>query len=398
MAWGTWPLEAGPPGQVLGTRYTHLLEPAMVRLTVKHLAFLGLLLTAALSGACRPALVTQPPPLTPSAGRFFASAVRIGRDTAAHLTEVAAVEDSAGQGSVLALVVTPDTGDMLVVTHGDGTLRRYDGATGILTSVFPLGIAAAGSGAFDRDGDTVIAARVLEDIPGRELSLTRVGDIAIWNTMTGNLVQCVDMRCYRGDAYPPADLGAALSSDGSHWLVFGEGSYSVRTPNSSVAVILNAPESEFKTRLGQAAIDSEGRRVAAASVDGRVQIRGGPPYLGLQLSQGPEGEVSALSFSPDGAFLARIWNGELAVWQIGFLRGRLVLNAEAALAASLSWSSDSDLLFVAGGNEIAVWDTANWSKVTTLAAPSVEVLAQSPDDTLLLWGDTEGVVHVLAVR
>lgn len=372
----------------------------MRTLCPKRLAFVGLLLVGAFAGACRPAPVPQTAFPTPPAARFFDSPVRIGRETAPDLREIATVEGATGYGPVLALGVTPDTGDILVVTRGDGTLRRYDAATGSLVSAFPLGIAAAGPGAFDRAGEAMIAARVREETAAEAPSATRIGDIAVWNTTTGGLVQCVDLRCYEGDTYPADDLGAALSSDGSHWLVFREGSYSVRTPDSSVAVILNSPESDINTwtRVGQAAIDSNGDRVAVAAVNGEVQIRGGRPYLGLELPHRGQGNVSALSFSPDGAFLARIWDGELAVWQMGFLRGSLVLDADAALGTYLSWSGDGSLLYVAGGDQISVWAAEDWRKVATLEAPSVEVVAPSPDDALLLWGDSQGVVHILAAR
>ena len=385
-----------PPERAILAAEEHGHTPS-VRIPSSHLPpILTLLLIAASPGACRPAPVA-PPFRTSQVESTFPSPPRIARETAGQLTQVATIEDGAGYGPVLALAVTPGTGDVLVVTRGDGTLRRYDGATWTLVSAFPLGIAEAGPAAFDKAGDALIAARVIEENLALESWQARIGDIAIWNATTGDLVHCVDTRCHRGDAYPAGDLGAALDSDGSHWLVFGEGSYSVGTPNSSVAVILNSPESDINTwtRLGQAAIDSEGHRVAAASVDGEVQIRGGPPYLGVELPHRGQGNVSALSFSPDGAFLARIWNGELAVWRMGLLRGRLVLDADAAMANSLSWSSDGRLLYVAGGNEIAVWDTGNWSEVTTVAAPSLEVVAPSPDDTLLLWGDSEGIVHIL---
>ena len=80
----------------------------MITLRSKRLALLALLLTSAASAACRPTLVTQSAPPALSAGRHFPSIVHITNETAADLREIAVIEDAAGHGPVLALLMTPD--------------------------------------------------------------------------------------------------------------------------------------------------------------------------------------------------------------------------------------------------------------------------------------------------
>jgi WD40 repeat protein len=149
--------------------------------------------------------------------------------------------------------------------------------------------------------------------------------------------------------------------------------------------------------IARIAFDADGDRIAIAYSDGRIEIKGGFPILGLHGDDSGENlPTSALMFSPNGRYLARIQGPDVSLWRLGFLCGRLRLVEDAGGGHLLAFTGQTGLLLVGGADQVRVWSAETGALVGRIETQGITSLTVSTDDRLIVWGDTEGGIHVLA--
>lgn len=144
---------------------------------------------------------------------------------------------------------------------------------------------------------------------------------------------------------------------------------------------------------GQLAFDPQGETIAVSN-EGNVElwdVNSGEPVETLPDDQHYTGY--ALTFSPDGQFLAATHSGgEVQVWgSDGALA--LTLQGEGGRVYSLAFSPDSDQLAAAGELAILIWDTNSGALQQTLSQSEVGFgdIAYVNDTTLLAGSFNAGV-------
>ncbi|MBR0843175.1 WD40 repeat domain-containing protein [Bradyrhizobium liaoningense] len=152
------------------------------------------------------------------------------------------------------------------------------------------------------------------------------------------------------------------------------------------------------------AVSPDGRRFAIAA-DGLVLVRSfGPrpePSASFEL-----GSVSALSWSPDGSWLA-VSAGKTGIVLVRLADARTVrIPTYPAKAASLSWSADSRVLVTSGAYRMIAWDVSgldgDTDQPTNLPTGRarfvlVETVDIHPERHLVAAGYADGMVAVARI-
>jgi eukaryotic-like serine/threonine-protein kinase len=165
--------------------------------------------------------------------------------------------------------------------------------------------------------------------------------------------------------------------------------------------VINAPPSDKNTYnyYGYVCYSPDGKSLAIGS-KGRVHLAN----LESSSSQATEIKVSsgikALTFSPNGRFLAigcGYEDSRIVIWNIRMRTAVALLEEHSGFIADLTFSSDSQLLASASGDQtIKLWNTEDWSERTTLLGHTDEVWSVdfSPDGHNLMSSGKDGRILI----
>ena len=306
-------------------------------------------------------------------------------------------------GPIVNIHYLESSGDVLVLTSGDGTLRRIDGATHITEEEFSLGILSGEATGFDREGTLLLGARLSQADYVNNEGIQLYGDIGVWNTLTGERVACIDMVCFDGEPWKPSYLGASIDAGGNRVLRYSPWVYSVieiNNGNEAVTVQINDPDSDSRKILCEAVFDPLTDRIALAYNTGEVQIKATIPYSIQASTETSDSKLCDvdLAFSRDDRLLAQVINGQLYVWQLGVLRGKLLFSESIEDVTRIKWSPNQPLLYVSFDNRMDIFSVQANGRVGYLDTPNITSFEISPDSRFLYWGDTFGVLHLMSAN
>jgi WD40 repeat protein len=285
------------------------------------------------------------------------------------------------EGWVGGVAFSPD-GRSLATAASDRTVRLWDVKTGKQQSVLRGHDDAVCAVAFSPDGRTLASSsfdgtarlwdvagkrqrHVLDGHKGPVLTVAFAPEgrvlatggvdatLRLWNVATGKELEVVGRHrsWINGVAFTPEGRLATASSDQTARLWVRQEKKWQHTHVKEV------PEGEIRCL----ALFPEAKILAAGTRYGTVRLWELPTGKELAALKGFPGDVWALAFSPDGAFLAAgagDWDrpGEVRLWNVGFRRKEATLKHSGEVLA-IAFSADSR--FLAAGSwdrTVKLWD------------------------------------------
>ncbi len=207
------------------------------------------------------------------------------------------------------------------------------------------------------------------------------GELKVWEPSTGQLLSSLSGS---GSAYGPS-----FSADGSLVAAAWDARGEIRVLDLSTDRVIS--DARVDDAFGTA-LSPDGKRVAAASVSGRgavFDVESGEKAFRLS-----GGESRAVSWSPDGRYVAASSDASIKVWEAAGGRLRHTLLGHGDRVWSVAWSPDSSRL-VTGAEDglVKVWEIGvrGVREPGTLSAAGarsgVSGVAFSPDGSRVMAGD-----------
>jgi WD40 repeat protein len=289
-------------------------------------------------------------------------------------------------------------GDQLVSAALDGTVRLWDMAaalqSGRATAAARLVLQAHTEPARDvlwgPDGTTLLSAgddgavRAWDAVNGKQLDqLTGHADTVLsvsWSPDGSRLAAGVDDATIRVWSVPSRDDAAG----GRAGLGAGTSPRILKGHRGEVNAVAWSPDGAYLASAG-------------GLLDGRILLWTAPDFDTARVLSGHSGAVSSLAWSPDGSRLVSAsWDTTLRIWD---REGRplQILNEPAGWVLSVAWSPDGSR--VAAGERdggLRVWDAVDGNPVAALRGHTdqVHAVAWSPDGTQLLSASWDGTLRL----
>jgi WD40 repeat protein len=304
--------------------------------------------------------------------------------------------------SVVALTQRNDNGHLLVV-YGNGIFRQWDIQTQKITAEFNFISASQSSVSFNADGLLVIT-------PGKILPSGSNG-YNIWDTQTGERISCWGSHCPDGDPYDARfiDIGLLLDPR-SRWIIeYTETGGSAINLGDNPLGGISIPESKTGARIKRLTLDRSGMYLAYALDNGSVRIFETEPFLGMKRgvlnnrelsypSPSLQTQIRAFNFDDTRTWLALLSDSELTVWDLRKYIFPRKLRIPVNDGNAIAFDHAGSMLAIGMETGISILDLENKEQIIELDVQNVTTLYFTIDNRLLVWGDTDGGIHLWGVK
>jgi hypothetical protein len=308
-------------------------------------------------------------------------------------------------GSIGAISYHYDSNEVMIVLLDSGILETWSLDTYQLLSLYELGIVTNQGLEFDGLGNKIIGAIINEfrDENNDGNLEEYIKAIKVWNTRSGEIQYCL-VTCDLSDISSDY-ISAGINLPGDWIYSYDEGrvwSENINT-GSVYGVVLLSPEYYFHN-VGRITFNSSGMRYAIAYQEGGVRIlsrKSHTAWLSPEFEKNIDNDfksVSALTFSLNDKWLARIRENKVTIWRVFGLTGKEQYEVEIPSAKLLVFDNTEQMLFVSSEDIVTAIDITKKEIVTTLTTTNITALAISQDNRLLLWGDSVGGIHVWGIK
>lgn len=301
------------------------------------------------------------------------------------LEEIISFTTIATSGSVVALALPAGQDELLAAYSGDNDLRRWNLSNGILAAEFDLGLVSDTGTSFNSNGTLLTTAASVWDIT-RGLALAR----------------CLPPCDYHNNEivlYPKGSWTLGYYR-GSHFL----GIECVEKHCNSLTTysVGDVEDPKGLLTIDKIALDTTGDFAAVAFEQRNIRIYGftGEAVFDLiyrvELGErnGRGAATRALAFDDTRSWLAHLRGDQLSVWDLRWGRNRLQFSVNVPTGNVLTFDRMGKFLLVGTESVLQVWDVASKNLLKEYATSSISALIVSPDGRLVIWGDTQGVIHV----
>jgi WD40 repeat protein len=344
--------------------------------------------------------------------------VELNSETIVNASEKATLSPISDSNGVVEMIQASQD-DSLLVVYSNGIFRRWD--LNAMQSVAEFNFLAASPRGvnFSADGSLVIT-------PGSVVTAAELNGYSVWDTRTGEVVVCEGPQCPEGWSHLKTALAGTGLTPNARWIIDYLDSYihanGIQIRISGSWNIDSDPYDISDNTISRIAFDSTGSYIACATEEGRLLVfdienlfnptgrtnediiagrgEGEGSLIKIKSRQYGSYQVDAhiittdLVFDDTRTWLAQLTNQDLIVWdlrRVVFPR-RMKISVEGG--SVLAFNHAGNLLAVGTEKGIILFDLGGQKQIASFEVGEVTALYFSRDDRLLLWGDSDGAIHL----
>jgi len=295
--------------------------------------------------------------------------------------------------------------------HEDNTVVGVYSDRGVVTGwrvdttdlafAYELGIVTSKALTLIGSGKYVIGAREHNFKPNSSnQDIEYVNGIGLWDVRAGNLIKCLSFPCQGAPLPRDGFLGLAVDTDGNQLAVFSETGYSLISifedaPSLHITPI--ALDSPYHWRIGSIVLDNLNSRYIIIFQEGRIHVYEGEKITSYRIiAEGVKGDIIPVTdaqIDPTGRWLVFARGDTTKVLSLDNRKILLEVNVPNPV---LAFDETGELLFVGSANKLTIYRVETGEKIAEYDTVGITSLAISEDNRLVIWGDTQGAIHVWA--
>ena len=329
------------------------------------------------------------------------SLVQLSPQTVKRIGEIGLLHAPVGANGVVSLTQT-NAGKYLLVMYGNGIFRRWGMENQERLEEFDFIDANRNGTNFSIDGSMIVT-------PGKVLS-EGLNGYNVWNTKTGERLYCWGPQCPGGDPTDSqfVDTGIVLDKQGKWIMTFDDGGMGIKglKENYSSIVSLDDPDDNVKIHLSRIVEDQSGNYIAYSLEEGTIEIDRSEEFVGTRhgfiLKDRKFGKFQAqerirtidMAFDDTNTWFVWLNEKELTVWNLQELVSLQQLQIPVVDGESIAFNHMGNLLVVGTKKGFMIFDPARRTEIAVFDVGEVTALYFTQDDRALMWGDTQGQIHI----
>ncbi len=329
----------------------------------------------------------------------------LSSETVGRMSEVVSL-DPPGHANGVVSLTQPTANKYLLVVYGNGIFRRWDLDSRKIVTEFNFLSANKKGVNFSADGSIVIT-------PGKVLPEGLSG-YNVWDTESGERLDCWGAHCPTGDPEDSqfVDTGIVLEPN-SKWIIdYSDatiGAVGIRD-NIISHISIDYPYDNQKLHISRVILDQTGSYLAYSLEEGRIAIFNTKEFLGFEkvffeksrnfgsLSSKEKIRTVDMTFDDTRSWLAWLNDKELIVWDLRKLTNANHIKLPIDGGIVIMFNHAGNLLAVGTENGFFILSLEKGEKIEEFNVGEVTALYFTKDDRALLWGDTQGGIHVWGIR
>jgi hypothetical protein len=300
----------------------------------------------------------------------------------------------------------------LRVLQTSGILHTYYPGKNLPDEEIDVSLPNSTSLTFDSSGNKILGAKQIEIRDDGLGEMEMLAGIGLWNAETGDLEQCIYSSCDEsGDGFLNK-IGATVDLQNQWVLTYSLRSLGITSlTGKQIDSTSYFGDSDTSAAIAGVEINSASTAYVIAYRNGKTEIdplQGGISFFDIFLTITKtitDGEAGAdipridMRFSMDDHYLAQLEGDRVLVWSLPVIgKAKLIFDNSFSGAKVISFDQSGRLLFVGTDQNIFVIDLDQKQTLAKLDTTDLTTFFVSEDNKLVLWGDNQGVLHILGVK
>lgn len=312
-------------------------------------------------------------------------------------------------GEKIIVMAQLDSTNMLTAVYGNGDIRLWDIPKKDFVLEYNVGLVSPEATSFSVDGLSLITPNNVSvtSTESEYETVTVIDGINLWDTETGTQIGCFGSHCQpQREQYNSVTIGAALSPKGDWLIKYAQTTlYFINIPGQKPNVILDLdnPDNNDEQHISRLSFDPSGEYYSVAYEEGNVTVYEFERAMGndnwsKMLSLGKVQEIRhpvlSQKIDPTRTWLALLYEDNLRIWDLRSARKNPSISLAIPSMTTIAFDQSGNLLVVGTKSGLRFIDLQQKSEVAYFANNEVSSVFITTDNRLLVWSDTNGIIHL----
>jgi hypothetical protein len=365
----------------------------------KHIFVIGFLLIFCIISACSSSATPDISLATVPPNSFTSVYEPLSSQAVNHLSEVMLINSPSIGDRLLRIGYLAKENLVVGVYKRNGTAIGWAVDTGSMMFMHDFGVVTSKGLMFVASGKKLVGATENNfRLNSRNQNVEYINGLAIWDTISGELIQCISYPCQGNPNQRDGFLGNVVAVDGGLNATFTERVINILDLSSNTILLnheINPIDASYQWQIGSVAFDSRSYRYAVVFQEGRIYVSKIERPLSYQIiAEGKMGNAAVISdtqIDPTGRWLVVAWEDKVSVLSLD--NGKVLLEINVTNPV-LTFDRTGELLFVGSEYKLTIYRLREALQISEYDTSGITSLVISDDNRLVIWGDIYGKIHI----